>query len=233
MSKFPTYSMAAIGVAAAFGFVFVLSFFSNNAVIDTADENLELFQESSSSEPSSLLIQEKSDSQGMGARMESAKNGKLSTEGNASQMMQQDPHATSLRPTLVAIIASDGITGESIGELFSGMQFQAHKPVFIKANFMNANDAPISNHLIAIGISSANETSMTSFQDQGLSYEEAATFRGDISANGNVELELNWNPTRLGNYVLLLFSITPEDLTNDEGITPVESISVRVVEDIP
>ena len=34
MGTFPTYGMAGIGIAAAIGFVFVLSFLGNNAAVD-------------------------------------------------------------------------------------------------------------------------------------------------------------------------------------------------------
>jgi hypothetical protein len=226
--------MAGIGIAAAIGFVLALSFVSNNnnnAVIDTGNENPNLAQERSSSEPSSLLIQHKAEeSQGTAAEkrmMEADEN-----NNNASLMMQQGT-SSSLAPTLVSITASDGITGNAIGDVVPEMQFKVHKPVFIKSNFVNTNDVPLPSHLIAMGISTKNESSSTAttFANQSQLYQQATTFHGDISANGSVELELYWNPASTGEYALFLFSMTPENLASNEPIRPIESIPIRVVQE--
>lgn len=137
MGTFPAYGMAGIGIAAAIGFVFALSFLSNSAIIDTG-----LIDRQSSSEPSSFLVQQKtgnsggmnsslfSDSQGT-TNMEAADQLPASEE-NTSLMMKTESQVE-LRPTLVSITASDGASGETIGEVVSETEFQAGKPVFIKA----------------------------------------------------------------------------------------------------
>ncbi len=235
MTKFPTYGMAGIGIAAAIGFVFALSFVSNNnAAVETGgrEEDAGLL----SSEPSSLLVQHKSGGdQGMAAERTQAEDDGMppSAEGdNASMMMQQQKATTSpALLTLASITASDGITGEAIGDVVPEMQFEMHRPVFIKSSFVNANDAPLPSHLITMGIGSKNDSSATFEEQDQLLYQQAATFHGDIGANGSVELELYWNPTSPGEYALLLFSVAPEDLASSgEPIRPVESIPIRVVQ---
>ena len=87
----------------------------------------------------------------------------------------------------------------------------------------------IAGHLVALGISTGNENAPITRPEESRSYQQAATFHGDISANGSIEVELYWNPTATGDYILTLFSISTNDLTSNEPTRPIESIPLRVV----
>jgi hypothetical protein len=233
MSKFPTYSMAGIGIAAAIGFVFALSYFNSVGFLDTGDHSPEFASEQSGTEPSSLLIRQKSeDSQGMLAnRMETPEatgNETPSTEAerDAGLIMQKAP---SFQLTLVSITASNGTNGEIIGDVTPEMEFAVNDPVFIKATLVNPNESLIPGHLVALGISAGNEDTPITRPEESRSYQQASTFHGDISANGSIEVELYWNPTMSGDYALMVFSVSSNDLESNEPIIPIQSIPVRVV----
>lgn len=235
MSKFPTYSMAGIGIAAAIGFVFVLSYFNSSTYLDTGNDANSLMRQQSSPEPSSLLIQQQKsdDSQAMFAnRMESNEatgneTPSAESEADAGSTMRQAPI---IQPTLVSISASNGTSGELIGDVAPEMKFAVNEPVFIKATLVNPNGAVIPGHLVALGISAVNEDVPVTRPGESRSYQDAATFHGDISANGSVEVELYWNPTSAGDYVLTLFSISSNQLASNEPIMPIESIPVHVAQ---
>lgn len=260
-----TYGMAGVGIAAAIGFVFALSLFVSYANDDAGSNLLEQQQEQARTQPSSsLFVQQRAgdsadadngSSQEMTARtMDSAEKNETAFEGqggeNASSMMQQSEEASpsSLRPTLVSIIAFDGGTGEIIGEVVPDMQFEVGKPVFIKARLANPNSVQIPDNIIALGISSNSDSvnedesrtgSELKSEDsnrtltQRLPYEQASSFHGDIGAGENIELELYWNPVQPGEYRLLLFSIAPNELNSiatTETVAPIMSVNVKVKE---
>lgn len=234
MSKFPTYSTAGIGIAAAIGFVFALSYFNSGDFIDSGNGTAEFAREQSSTEPSSLLIQQKSeDSQGMlASRMETNEatgNETPSTEeeGDAGLLMQQAP---SFQLTLVSITVSNGTSGEIIGDVAPEMEFVVNDPVFIKVTLVNPNETLIPGHLVALGISTGNEDALITRPEESRSYQQAATFHGDIRPNGSIEVELYWNPTLSGDYALMVFSVSSNDLISNEQIRPIQSIPVRVVQ---
>lgn len=257
-----TYGMAGVGIAAAIGFVFALSLFVSYANDDAGSNLLEQQQEQARTQPSSsLFVQQRAgdsadadngSSQEMTARtMDSAKKNETVFEGqggeNASPMMQQSEEASpsSLRPTLVSIIAFDGGTGEIIGEVVPDMQFEVGKPVFIKAHLANPNSVQIPDNIISLGISSnsVNEDESRTGSElksedsngtltQRLPYEQASSFHGDIGAGENIELELYWNPVQPGEYRLLLFSIAPNELNSiaTETVAPAMSVNIKVKE---
>lgn len=90
MTKFPTYSMAGIGIADAIAFVFVLSFVSNNARVDTGNDSI---QEQSGSEPSSLLVQQQKMEESQ--RMEAKRMGEPENEASSTGECQFDDAAGS------------------------------------------------------------------------------------------------------------------------------------------
>ena len=238
MSKFPTYSMAGIGIAAAIGFVFVLSYFNSSTTLDTGNGNdaTSLMRQQSSPEPSSLLLQQQKsdDSQSMFAsRMEATEatgneTPSAGSEADAGATMPQ--LAPSLQLNLISISISNGTSGEIIGDVASEMKFAVNEPVFIKATLVNPSETVIPGHLVALGISPVNKDVPVTRPGESRSYQEAATFHGDISANGTVEVELFWNPTATGDYVLMLFSISSNHLASNEPIIPIESIPVQVAQ---
>jgi hypothetical protein len=280
MTKFQAFGMAGVGIAVAIGFVFALSTLANYANDDDAglDSLQRQDRELSSTQPSSSLFvqqqqqQQQNASDGIasdvyGGSEDSAATGMNSIENetafggeDASLMMQQPeeaPPSQSLQPTLVAILATDAITGEVIGEAVPGTEFETGKPVFIRAHLMNLDGIQISDSIIALGISNndgdnnngeeegeveENTTidrglrngNSSSAMTQHLLYEQAASFRGNIGAGENIELELYWNPVQSGEYTLLLFSVTLDELTSaatdEEQIVPVASIPIKVAE---
>jgi hypothetical protein len=60
---------------------------------------------------------------------------------------------------------------------------------------------------------------------------QTASFRGDISANENVDLEFYWNPDTEGEYVLVIFSLTPTELSERESSEPILSVSIQAVDE--
>lgn len=174
---------------------------------------------------------------------------------DASSMMQRSEESasssslsSSLKPTLVTLVASDASTGGVIGEVMPHMQFETGSPVFIKAHLANLNSLQISGNVIALGVSSSDNSggderridselkdgNSTRALTQHLSYEQASSFRGDIGAGESIELELYWNPVRAGEYKLLVFSITPDELTSPSEeltvVAPMASIPINVTE---
>jgi hypothetical protein len=227
MSKFPAYGMAGIGIAAAIGFVFALSFLSNNVGINVGTD----LTRQSSSEPSSLLLQKPEEaglSDGDQAMMAKQRESDAAPSGESANLMMQSSVAL---PTLKSIVALDGTTGEAIGNVTSGMQFEADKPVFIRAELVNPNDVPIFDSIIALGVSSGEvENSNSTATMQRQSYEQATSFHGDISAGDSVKLELFWNPAKEGKYTILLFSIPPDNLTSASAREPMSSIPITVTD---
>ena len=216
MGTFPTYGMAGIGIAAAIGFVFALSFLVNNGTIDGG----EILQSNAPTEQQRtsgpLADQESGDdastsAKDSGGEMDSA------PAGQTAMML------TDLRPTLTSIDALDS-TREVIGEIEPDMEFKVGEPVLIQANFANENPDVISGHFIAMSIGNAGGSETLSTQE----VEQGANFQGSIAANSSIALELSWMPQRPGNYTLLLFSATPEDLTATAPIEPTAAIPITV-----
>lgn len=220
MGTFPTYGMAGIGIAAAIGFVFALSFLVNNGAIDDGEilQSNAPTEQQRTSEP--LSDQESGDdastsAKDSGGEMDSA------PAGQTAMML------TDLRPTLTSIVAMDS-SREVIGEIEPGMEFKVGEPVLIQASFANENPDVISDHFIAMSIRNAGGSETLS-QD-GEPFEHAANFKGNIAANSSIELELYWTPQRAGNYTLLLFSVTPADLTSTVPVQPAARIPISVIE---
>lgn len=220
MGTFPTYGMAGIGIAAAIGFVFALSFLGNNGAIDDGEilQSNAPTDQQRTSEP--LADQESGDdastfAKDSGGEIESA------PAGETAMML------TDLRPTLTSIVALDS-TREVIGEIEPEMEFKAGEPLLIQANFVNENPDKISDYFIAMSIRNAGG-SETLLQG-GEPFEHSANFQGNIAANSSIALELYWTPQRAGNYTLLLFSITPDDLTSTVPVQPAAIIPITVLE---
>lgn len=138
-----------------------------------------------------------------------------SQEGAPESLMMQQ--AEDLRPTLASIIALKS-SREVIGEVIPQMQFEINKPVLIQANLVNPHEAEIRQHAIILGIRASED----GFDEQ------LVNFQGDIAGSGNTTLELYWIPDREGDYTLLLFSVTPDDLASAEPAKPIAEIPIKV-----
>ena len=221
MGTFPTYGMAGIGIAAAIGFVFALSFLGNN---NGAVDDGQLLQSSAPADETQRMAEPLADQESGGAGDSSlAKDSGGETfagPANESAMMQLD-----LRPTLVSVVALDN-SREQIGEVVSDMEFKAGQPVLIQATFANENFDAIGDHFIAMSVrnAEAGETLLL----EGGQLEDGANFQGSILPNSTIVLELHWNPQSPGDYKLLLFSATPNDLDTGEGIVPTASVPLHV-----
>jgi len=126
MGTFPTYGMAGIGIAAAIGFVFALSFLVNNGAVDDGEilQSNAPTEQQRTSEP--LADQESGDesnfAKNSGGEMDSA------PAGESAMML------TDLQPTLTSIVALDS-TREVIGEIEPDIEFKAGEAVLIQAIF--------------------------------------------------------------------------------------------------
>jgi len=208
--------MAGIGIAAAIGFVFALSFLVNNGAIEDGEilQSNAPTEQQRTSEP--LADQESGDAstsaKDSGGEMDSA------PAGQTSMMV------TDLQPTLTSIVALDS-SREVIGEIKPEMEFKAGEPVLIQANFANENPDVISDRFIAMSIRNAGGSETLSTQERS---EQGANFQGSIAVNSSIALELSWTPETPGDYTLLVFSATPEDLTATMPIEPAAAIPISV-----
>lgn len=211
--------MAGIGIAAAIGFVFALSFLGNNGAVDDGQilQSNAPIEEQRATEP--VLDQESGGDASMLAKDSSE--AMDSAPAGQSAMMQLD-----LRPTLTSIVALDS-SRELVGEVEPGMEFNIDEPVLIQASFANENPDVISDHFIAISIRNAGGSETLS--QEGEPFDHAANFEGSISANSSVALELYWAPQRAGDYTLLLFSVTPNELASTEPVRPAAMIPIKVI----
>jgi hypothetical protein len=211
--------MAGIGIAAAIGFVFALSFLgSNNGAVDDG----QLVQSSAPADEQQRMAEPLADQESGGAGDSSlAKDsGEETFAGPAgeSAMMQID-----VRPTLVSVVALDS-SREQIGEVTPDMEFKTGQPVLIQATFANENPEVISDHFIAMSVRDAAASDTLT----GDELEDGANFQGSILPNSTITLELHWNPQSEGEYKLLLFSAAPSDLAADEAVTPMTAIPILV-----
>ena len=223
MGTFPTYGMAGIGIAAAIGFVFVLSFLgNNNGVVDDAGNAFrsDAPNEQQRTEEPSADQESGGDPSLFTKDSQEAMDAAPAEEG--ASMMQLDT-----RPILSSLVALDE-NREVIGEVVPGMELLAGRPVLVQASFANENEAVASDNFITMGITSDSASDGLSRQD--VSFEHAASLHGDIGANSTVELELYWTPQGVGDYTLLIFSEKTGGPTTEELVEPMASISIKVVE---
>jgi hypothetical protein len=232
MGNFSTYGMAGIGIASALGFIFALTVLNTTNPLGTPQGDTELTQrqpETQPGAPSSFFIEQEK-TQDRAARLSDDQSPGAGGDNSQQEMalMQQEP--AELRPRLSSLYAVDGTNGQVIGEVVPGMQFVIGKPIFIQADFINLNGSDIIDHTIILSLV-RNDTGQEPEQAENGTrlFEHAANFRGDIRANGNVELELYWNPDIEGKYVLLLVSLTANDLSDPDAVQPVRSIPINAI----
>lgn len=180
MASFPTYGMAGVGIAAAIGFVFVLSFFGNQGGVNDG----QLLQSNESA-----LDQQRATTEDE-SQFANEMDGANAPASESADMMQ-----LSSAPVLNSIVALDA-NGELLGEVVPGMEFEAGQPVVIRASFANHNDAAASDYYMSLSVKSSDAIA----QDGRLS--NSASLRGDIGPQSVSELQLSWFPQAAGEYTL-------------------------------
>jgi hypothetical protein len=209
VGKYSTYGMAGVGIAAAIGFVFALTVLnSNNNPIDTGTDNPEVAQrlETQPNEASSFFFEQQQQREqepiadgGQQAGDASAQSKEREDQAAGSDLSQQEmtilqQEATDLRPTLSSLVSVNGTTGEVITEVVPGSLFALGKPFFIQAQFTNPNEKDVPDHTLVMTLARngtgghAAEQPASNDDDDNM-LVQAASFRRDISANENVDLE--------------------------------------------
>jgi hypothetical protein len=231
MGKFSTYGMTGIGVAAAIGFVLALAALNSNQpnpelaqlLVETQQPNAVssfFFDQGQAADERALAgesaLQPMQQTQSAGAADSSQKD---------MAVLQQDRQES--MPILSSVIAINGTNGEVISEVAQDSRFALGKPVFIQAHFTNPIESDILDHTLIMTLSWSGTGD--SGQPASENLVEAANFRGDIRANGNVNLEFYWNPDIEDKYVLHLFSLSPSELSERSAAVPILSIAIQGV----
>jgi hypothetical protein len=221
MVNFTTYGMAGIGIATAIGFVFALSILSNNNILPAGPD----WAQQPSGPQSLSTLQQKSQlreqgnesnnpptaDQGTAAKMEAGTN-------NESSADKQQAMTVDAKPTLTSIVALNS-SRETIGEIVPQMEFKAGSPFFIQANFANNNQVDITQHTITMALRGQNGED-----------ENGASFNGSIARDTSISLEFYWQPSRAGDFTIVLFSMTQGDFDSTSPTAkPIAEIPVRVV----
>jgi hypothetical protein len=247
VGKYSTYGMAGVGIAAAIGFVFALTVLNsnNNNPINTGTDNPEVAQrlETQPNEASSFFFEQQQQEQepiadGGQQTGDASAQSKERDQAAGSDLSQQEmtilqQEATDLRPTLSSLVSVNGTTGEVITEVVPGLLFALGKPFFIQAHFTNPNEKDVPDHTLVMTLAhngTGGDAAEQPASDDNM-LVQAASFRGDISANENVDLEFYWNPDTEGEYVLVIFSLTPTELSERESSEPVLSVSIQAVDE--
>jgi hypothetical protein len=210
--------MAGVGIAAAIGFVFALTFLNNTGA--DSPEDVQRFVKTQPDESSSFFFSQHEPLADEAPTEEGATMLKqeVPSDPDSSQqemsMLQESPE---LRPALSQVIAINGTSGETIMEVKEDSKFTLGGPVFIQAQFTNPNEAGVLDHTLVMTLARDAEADDT--------LEQAANFRGDIGPDESVNLEFYWNPNAEGEYLLRVFSLTPDDLAGESE--PILSIPIQ------
>jgi len=222
MGKFTTYGMTGIGVAAAIGFVFVLAALNSN---QPSPELAQLRAETQPGAVSSFFFDQQPGEERAiagASNLAPMQQNESAAPADSSQkdMATLQQETNEMRPMLSSVIAVDGTNGDVISEVVQDSRFALGKPVFIQAHFTNPSESDIMDHTLVMTLSRSGTSD---------SLVEAANFRGDIGANGNVNLEFYWNPQIEGRYMLHIFSLTAAELSDRSATDPGLSISIQGV----
>jgi hypothetical protein len=212
MSSLVSYGMAGIGIAAAIGFVFALSMLNTNTTINANYAKVQEQSEDQNLDSSQSLPMEQQNTEDSYAADQPVDSAGASTPAKSADVP--------VRQEDLSIIALND-NREVIGEVESGMQFVTNKPVFIQANVVNPSQVMVHDRFIALAVKNdiydKNASEYAPQQD-----EKLTSFRGDITANSGIELELYWKPERVGIYTIVLFST--------DSFEPVAMIPIEVVD---
>ena len=180
---------------------------SNNNPIDTGTDNPEVAQrlETQPNEASSFFFEQQEPIADGGQQTgDASAQSKERDQAAGSDLSQQE--ATDLRPTLSSLVSVNGTTGEVITEVVPSSLFALGKPFFIQAHFTKPNEKDVPDHTLVMTLAhngTGGDAAEQPASDDNM-LVQTASFRGDISANENVDLEFYWNPDTEGEYVPLL-----------------------------
>ena len=220
---------------------------SNNNPIDTGTDNPEVAQwlETQPNEASSFFFEQQQREQeqepiadGGQQTGDASAQSKERDQAAGSDLSQQEmtilqQEATDLRPTLSSLVSVNGTTGEVITEVVPSSLFALGKPFFIQAHFTKPNEKDVPDHTLVMTLAhngTGGDAAEQPASDDNM-LVQTASFRGDISANENVDLEFYWNPDTEGEYVLVIFSLTPTELSERESSEPMLSVSIQAVDE--
>jgi hypothetical protein len=217
---------------------------SNNNPIDTGTDNPEVAQrlETQPNEALSFFFEQQQQREqepiadGGQQTGDASAQSKERDQAAGSDLSQQEmtilqQEATDLRPTLSSLVSVNGTTGEVITEVVPGLLFALGKPFFIQAHFTNPNEKDVPDHTLVMTLAhngTGGDAAEQPASDDNM-LVQTASFRGDISANENVDLEFYWNPDTEGEYVLVIFSLTPTELSERESGEPILSVPIQAV----
>lgn len=217
MGTFPTYGMAGIGIAAAIGFVFVLSFLSsNNGAVDDGQ-----LQSSAPADEQARMAEPLADQEAGDTSMQ-AKN--VPEEGAESAPAGSAMMTMDASPVLSSVVALDA-SRELIGEVVPGTEFKVGQPVILQISISSQSESITHGNSVTMGI---RDISAEQGQAQPVPFVGAAHMQGDIAPNNSALLELYWTPARAGDYDLLVYLGGPELTAPDEAIEPASAIPISV-----
>jgi hypothetical protein len=211
-----TYGMAGIGIAAAVGFVFALSYLSPSGAglnqtplqEQPSQSTFSLRQDNSPQPPSSS-----DNTSGDGASSTFSAPADQGTSKIESSRLNNSDSGLALT-SLVALTGSH----EVIGEVSDGLEFKPGVPVFIQVNLQNSGVDSMSDLTIILDVKPQGENAN----------ENIAEFHGDVNAGSAASIESYWQPTSAGDYLITVMTISGGELASTIPAAPIAAIHVRV-----
>jgi len=212
-----SYGMAGIGIAAAIGFVFALSYVSpsgsglNQTPLQeqSSQSNFALKQDNSAPQPPS------SSDHVSGDGASSAFSAPADQRTFRIESSRSNNSANGL--TLTSLVALTG-SREVISEISDGLEFEPGAPVFIQANLQNPGADSMSNLTITLDVKSEGH----------MAEENMAEFHGDINAGSSTTLESYWQPANPGDYTITVLAMSADELSSSIPAPPLMIAHVKV-----
>lgn len=164
--------------------------------------------------------------QGMEAAITPRTNNKSMTNNshNSSSSNQQDNNTTTttnMHPVLTSLVMLNSSNSETIGEIKPQTELKLGKPVLIQANFKNNDNETeiILQHTFGMSI-----------KNQQNRDESFVNLKSDIARGSNIAITMYWEPNKIGEYTIVIFSMSPDDLSSTFPATPVATIPVKVAQ---
>lgn len=110
---------------------------------------------------------------------------------------------------------------ELIGKVVPHMEFKKGQQVLFNATFANPSANMLGDIILTLGIRDMNENP---------SPDDISIITGDAMPNGTLSIENSWMPEKVGEYDVMIFSITQSDLKSTIPVSPVVAVPIRVVE---
>jgi hypothetical protein len=214
------YGMVGVGIVAAIGFVFALSYLSpsggssNQTPISEQpspsifslkhDNSLQPLSTDNNSEERANIFSSPRD-QGAAKKMET------------SGINESDSSSDGDGLTLTSLVALT-ISHEIISEINNDMEFKVGVPVFLHANLQNPDVNARSNLTIIIDVKPRGQ----------ITNESIAEFHGDINTGSNIAIETYWQPTSKGDYVITVYMMSVEKMASSVPVAPTIIVPVKV-----